>query len=315
LIFKPVTMNPYLTKEKRKKMDTKNFILMLTDAVQMLLGNGCSVSTKDVIKDNGLTLTGIIIHKKGRNICPTTYINQFYDLYEAGVPVDAIAEKIIRLDKEYDIPCPYDVSAIDDYKKIKDRVIFQLVNTGRNAALLETIPSVKFLDFSIILKIYFDDFPAGDAIATITHKMLDSWKVSADTVYTDALANTPVLQECSLKGMSETLVELLGIDDGITESAEPDGMYVLTNIQRLHGCGCILYPHVLEDFAEKIGMGFYILPSSRHEVILTSEYGKDPHSLTQIVRDINRTQVAQEDFLSDNVYHFSKETREITIIQ
>lgn len=293
-------------------MDTKNFILEITDAVQRLLGSDYSVSTNDVVKNNGLVLTGLIIHRKGEDVCPTIYINQFFDSYKAGVPVNAIAGEIIGQYRENDVPLPFDVSAAADYAKAKDKIIFQLVNTERNAALLETIPSVKFLDFSIIFKIYFGSSPLGNAASTITNRMLDLWDVSADTVYQDALANTPVLQECSLKSMAETLRDL---GYGLPENAEPDALYVLTNRQRSCGCGCILYPHVLEDFAKKTGMGFYILPSSRHEVLLTPDCMKDADALVQMVREVNRTQVEQEDFLSDNVYHYSRETKEITIIQ
>lgn len=297
-------------------MDTKNFILEITEAVQRLLGNDYSVSTSDVTKNNSLVLTGLIIKKVGQDICPTIYINQLFDSYAAGVPVDVIAEEIIRQYREHDVSLPFDSSTITDYEKSKDKIIFQLVNTECNAALLETIPSVSFLDFSIIFKIYYGDFPLGSATSTITNRMLDLWKVNTETVYKIALENTPVLQEYSLKDMTETLVEH-GVnidDDEMARITESDMLYILSNKQHSCGCGCILYPHVLEDFAEKIGMGFYILPSSRHEVLLAPEQGKNTDVLEWTVRTVN-TQIEQEDFLSDNVYHYSKETKEITIIQ
>lgn len=302
-------------------MDTKNLTLEITDAVQRLLGNDYSVSTSDVTKNNGLVLTGLIIKREGENICPTLYINQFLDSYEEDVPVDVdvIAEKIVSFYREHDVPyTSFDVSSISDYTKAKHRIIFQLVNTERNADLLKTIPSVKFLDFSIIFKIYFGDFQMGSASTTITNRMLDLWNVSADTVYKEAQINTPILQEYSLKGMTETLVEQgvinVGMKNILTESKEPDEMYILTNRQLCCGCGCILYPQVLENFAEMIGMDFYILPSSRHEVLLIPERGKDPHYLIKMVREVNRTQVEQEDFLSDNAYYYSRETKEISIV-
>lgn len=302
-------------------MDTKNFMLEIIDAVQRLLGSDYSVSPSDVTKNNSLVLKGLIIKREGQNICPTIYLNQFLDSYEADVSVDVnvIAEKIVRFYRENGIPdASFDVSSITDYAKARNRIIFQLVNTERNADLLKTIPSVGFLDFSIIFKIYYEDFQMGSASVTITNRMLDLWNVSADTVYKDAQANTPVLQEYSLKGMVETLVEhgmSMKTDNILAENKKSNDMYILTNRQLFCGCGCILYPHILEDFAEKIGMNLYILPSSRHEVLLVPETGNDPHYLVQTVREVNRTQVEQEDFLSDNVYYYSRETKEISIIQ
>ena len=299
-------------------MNTKNLTLEIANAVERLLGNDYRVSTNDVTKNNGLVLTGLIIRRKDKNICPTIYINQFFDSYESGVSVDAIAREIIRQYREHDTSILFDSSEITDYERVKDKIIFQLVNTERNAALLETIPSVEFLDFSIIFKIYFGNSQLGNATATITNKILNLWNVGTDTIYKDAQKNTPILQEYSLRSMTETLKELglnIGSDDEMAQIAESDIMYILSNRQCFCGCGCIMYPHVLENFAKKIGMGFYILPSSRHEVLLTPESDKDPHSLIQMVREVNRTQVEQEDFLSDNVYYYSKETKEITIIQ
>lgn len=42
---------------------------------------------------------------------------------------------------------------------------------------------------------------------------------------------------------------------------------------------------------------------------------KDADMLRQMVKEINATNVSQEDFLSDNIYYYSKETKKITMIQ
>lgn len=295
-------------------MDTNNFILEITKAVQQLLGHDYNVFHENVTKNNSLSLTGLVIQHKGSNISPTIYIDEFLDSYEEGISIDLIAEQIIKIYKEHKVSTAFDASEISDYEKAKNRIIFQLINTERNADLLKTIPSVGFLDFSIIFKIYFGSSPMGCITTTITNALLDLWNVSADAVYEVALRNTPVLQEYSLKDMQTVIMDITGINVN-KKDEKPDAMYVLTNKQSCCGCGCILYPHVLEDFAEQMGSDFYILPSSKHEVILLLAGMEDPHSLIQIVREVNRTQVEQEDFLSDNVYRYSRETKEITIIQ
>ena len=84
-------------------------------------------------------------------------------------------------------------------------------------------------------------------------------------------------------------------------------MYVLTNKQKLYGAACMLYPGVLKGFAEKIGRDFYILPSSVHEVILVpADSNTDQEALCEIVTEINRTQVAEEEILADSVYFYNK---------
>ena len=57
----------------------------------------------------------------------------------------------------------------------------------------------------------------------------------------------------------------------------------------------------------------YIMPSSIHELICIPAAGVNPGDLRTIVREINSTQVAVEDVLSNNVYLYRKETGVISI--
>ena len=89
--------------------------------------------------------------------------------------------------------------------------------------------------------------------------------------------------------------------DVYEDSAFP--MYVATNVSKLNGACILLYDGVLEKFAEKIGGDFYILPSSVHEVLFVPANGDmDARYLIQMVREVNATQVAPDEVLSDNVY-------------
>ena len=66
---------------------------------------------------------------------------------------------------------------------------------------------------------------------------------------------------------------------------------------------------MLKDFSEKIGEDIYVLPSSVHEVILVpAGAGADKESLREIVTDINRTQVAEDEVLADSVYYYSRKS-------
>ena len=60
---------------------------------------------------------------------------------------------------------------------------------------------------------------------------------------------------------------------------------------------------------------FYILPSSIHELIVIPDNGTSPDRLCEMVYCINRTQLPQEDILSDAVYHYSEVTGELQMIE
>ena len=62
-----------------------------------------------------------------------------------------------------------------------------------------------------------------------------------------------------------------------------------------------------DAFAEKLEQDFYVLPSSVHETILVpAGKGTDKDTLREIVTDINRTQVAEDEVLADSVYYYSR---------
>lgn len=297
-------------------MDTNNFILEITDAVRQLLGSSYNVFSKKETRNNSVLLTALIIKCKEHDVSlsPMVYLEDFFHWYKAGIPIDLIAKEIIKIYREHEFPVQINLSPLADYEKTKSRIVFQLVNTERNAPLFKTIPHMEFLDFSIIFRIFLGRSPIGSSSITITNEILNLWNVDAATVYDAALANTPVLQEYSLKSIDAVATEVIlgvSIDE---DDVKPDEIYVLTNKQHTCGAGCILYPHVLEDFAEQTGSGFYILPSSVNDVVLVPEDIGDSDFLRQSVKEVN-TRIAQEDFLSDNVYYYSRETNEITIIQ
>lgn len=294
-------------------MDTKNLTLEIVEAVKDILGDGYIVITNKVTKNNGVVLTGLAIGKNGQNIMPTIYIDEFFDWYESGFPVRLIANKIVRLYKQANAETLFDTSQITNFNFVKDRLIFQIVNTERNSALLETIPSVKFHDLSIVFRICFESSYFGTATAIVTNKMMDIWSVDTETIYQMAMKNTPAIQESVLCSMEEVLKEL--IHGAVEIPYCGSGLFVLTNKWKNCGCGCILYPYLLEDFSARMGKDIFILPSSRHEVLLLPDDGADGRELKEIVMEVNKTKVSCEDFLSDNVYHYSRETKQITIMQ
>ena len=51
---------------------------------------------------------------------------------------------------------------------------------------------------------------------------------------------------------------------------------------------------------------FYILPSSVHEMILIPLFTDDMESLSQMVKEVNATQLKPEDVLSDHAYVYRR---------
>lgn len=126
----------------------------------------------------------------------------------------------------------------------------------------------------------------------ITHSLCITHEITTDELM-NALDNTPI--EYSLNTLDEML--------GFPNSGLP--IYVLTNKDVKYGAGNIIIPKVRRNILNCFhGNDFYVLPSSIHEVILlpSDRITMSEEDLINMVRSINRSQVAVPDRLSDHVY-------------
>jgi hypothetical protein len=133
---------------------------------------------------------------------------------------------------------------------------------------------------------------------------LNFWGVNADTLYDQAILNTPKLLPHRMEDMSKIMVEILGE----RKEEEPDiPMFVLTNRYHTHGASVLLYDQLLKHLADSLGKDLVILPSSVHEVLLVPvDIGVDLAYYDNMVREVNETQLADDEVLSNHAYYFSR---------
>ena len=66
----------------------------------------------------------------------------------------------------------------------------------------------------------------------------------------------------------------------------------------------------MDQAAERVGGDFFILPGSIHEVLIIHDNGKmDLKDLENMVKEVNATQVAPADKLTDSVYHYDSQAK------
>ena len=129
-----------------------------------------------------------------------------------------------------------------------------------------------------------------------------------------AKENTPRIFPARITPMLEMLGEEADLlQNPLSEEDVP--LMVLTNAGRLHGAACMLYPGMLEGIGEKKQDGFYIIPSSIHEVLILDKTGMgSPEEMKGMIREVNAQHVAAEEILSDNLYYFDVQSGTIKII-
>ena len=301
------------------------FAQVIKEAVEASLGDGYEVSINDVLKNNDTHLTGLTIRANESNISPTIYLEGSFERYQAGeAAIPVIVLEIIAVYESHKVAMPFDASIVTDFSACKDKVCYKLVNADRNRELLADAPHIIVCDdLAVLFYILVSNDGEGTATITVRNNMSDLWGVSADELFKIALVNTQRLFRGTVKSMASVMMELLAdrldeegcrefYDMAVSENDVP--VYVCTNTSKINGAGVILYENLLKDFAQKVGADFYILPSSVHETLLIPVSDQfDVETLRAMVCEVNMTQVAPEEQLSDQVYLYSRECDEIRI--
>lgn len=268
-----------------------------------------------VLKNNNTKLTGINIMSNETNICPVIYLDDYYLELTKGMSLDEALKDIVAIYEKYKVEKPIDISDFLDYEKVKERIIYRLINYEKNLDLLKDIPYIRFLDLAIVFYYVFPLEVDGAATALIHNSHSVKWKKSAQDLFAVAEYNTPKILECEYKSMEEVLERILKTE--ICEVSNPLEMYVLSNASGILGASAMIYKDVLKNISRKMQSDLYILPSSIHEVIIISANlieGMEELELLNMVEEVNSTQLSYNEILSDNLYYFSREDNTIFLV-
>lgn len=279
----------------------------LFDANQEMANNH-QVEVKEVIKNNGLILTGITVKEDGSNIAPTIYLNDAFKHYEEGEDIKDVLTELLNTYEAHRVPGALNVEFLTDFNQAKERVAMKVINYEKNQKLLTGSPHIKFGDLAAIFQIQVDASEFGNAVITVKNEFMDMWNTDVETLMNLSRENMEEHQPMRIRSMLEVLTEMMG--DIPDEMVEESPMYVLTNEAKINGAAAMIFTDKLQEFAEKKNSNFFILPSSIHEVILVMDNGNmDVESLINMVREVNDTQVSADEVLSYNIYYYDRFTK------
>ena len=264
---------------------------------------GYDIQVQEVPKLQGESYTGMAIHPSGGDIALTMDLEVLFDRFRndlyLGNPMKAIEREI----KEAVAQMPqFDTEALTNYERMKEKLTLQLVPSAKNKDLLADIPHRNIEDMALAYRFDIGHNKRTSYSILVTNKMLDAYGISAAQLHDDALEAASHSCPATLRNMNEVIHNMAGQTD-------PSPMWVASIENGQNGACVIQYPHFLDDAAETLGGSFYVLPSSIHEVLLLADDTSPSLSeLESMVRTINQAEVAPEERLSDNVFHYDCES-------
>ena len=278
-------------------------------------GAEVKVSVQEINKLNK-NYDAITVTPNESNIGVNIEMNKFFEAYEKGISYEGVVDKAVETVTNGLKQSPnVDLDALTNYEQMKDKLVMEVVSIEANKELLETIPHENIEDMAVVYRFALGSNDEGRASILITNQLMDSMGVSAEQIRVDAMENAPLINPVEIKGMSEVLIEMMGVEQAemlgmVPIDPKDEQMYVATVPDKIHGAGVLAYQNFMDQAAERAGGDFYILPSSIHEILIVPDNGAmNLKDLENMVKEVNATQVSPEDKLTDSVYHYDSKAK------
>lgn len=277
----------------------------------------------ETMKNNNVARVGITFHEQGDKVGPVIYMEPYREAATDGRPMSEIMREIAGIASR-SMDKTERIGSLDygDYESVKEYLSVTLINGRDNRQMLSRMPHRQMEDLALILEL---KFPMEEGVGSIkvSHELAELWAVDTDTLFAQAQENSLKAEPPSLHRMEDTMLSLaFGRDaaENLLENPAPEEvpsqLYVLSNMSKNKGAAVLSYPGVLEKADQLFPQGFYILPSSIHEMLIVPKSPEiNPKELGEMVRAVNRAEVAKEEQLSDRVYEYDREAGTIRQVQ
>ena len=285
-----------------------NFECFSEEIAAYIREKGYEVKIDTVNKNNGHSLTGVIMSKKGQSVRPIIYLESYYDQFQNGENMEDLVESIVRTYKStfFDLDMEY----FKEYERVEKSIYIRLINFERNEDLLEKVPHKRWHDLAAVL---YSSLEVEGQKASIllydTH--LKQWGKTFDEIFQTAKSN----MKRDVPVILQNLVEILPQQVGSMMPREAPLMYVLSIQGFYYGAAAILYSEEVKDLADKLQCDLLILPSSIHELlILKDDHAREYEEYRMMVQKVNKTDIVPDELLSYSLYRYNREKAEVEMV-
>ncbi len=302
------------------KMDFEEFCSEVFESIRGYLPENyrdASVDIQKVTKGNDQILTGIVIRDDDSEIVPVIYLEGFYEEYKLCGEMKRVLQDIVELRLKSEAPS-CDISWINDFDQVKDKINCRLINTAMNAEYLSNKPHTLIADLAVVYDVDYSDPKLGQGKVVITTDLMKKrYGVTTEELHEAAMLNLSNSQ-IVFRSMWDYLMERdpgwMKVDNEafmLSQADEDLQMYCLTNKEWSYGATAILDSKTMNMISLKMGGNFFILPASVHECFILPFRNAKLGELEDMVRQVNKEVVLPEEQLSDHVYLYDADAKKI----
>ncbi len=274
-----------------------------------------------VNKTNG-TKDGLNVYQPDSNVAPTLYVDDLYEQFKETEDFEGVlksaAEKYVNAMEN--VPqMPKDILTDSS----KDKIYMTIINTEANRQMLEKVPHREVNDTSVIYRLMISSDERGIGSTVITDDLAKNLELSEEELFKIAAENTPKMFPPVVKPMSQVIFGILTEDGGMPKDVaeqvvdgmkgENEMMWIITNNKGVSGAVNMIFEKNLFELSKGLNDDLYILPSSIHEVIAVPSSLGDPVELAEMVQQVNMDVVDVSERLSNQVYHYDRDSRKLSM--
>ena len=285
----------------------KRFISEIKKELEVFLPD-YKIEEVDIVKSNDRHNAGFTFLASDLKAAPTLYVDEAYERHLAGEDIKKLALELVNavissmhiaeiLDQQSD--CTFNTS----FDNIKDKLELRLLDEDKNRDYLADKVYREVGNGMVLLLAIQGKGSDSEFSAVITNALAEQEGYDIDALFKAAEGNTtPVLRE-----MTAMLFDPNGKSNLLDEEAveADEGMFVLSTRTSFMGAAAFFVTGLAEKLKSLFKGGYYVLPSSVHEmIILPEEVAPNVWELKRMVREANRSVVEEADILSDKVFHY-----------
>ncbi len=303
-------------------MNREEFAMEVNDRIKPYLSeeirNAGELKVHKQLKVNDMMLYGIRVDRAAMLPSPVIYLEEFYESYQKGQPMELVLSEIAdTFDEAWKKnPVIGEFSLTPD--EVEKRVVCRIVSIKMNQNLLRDMKHTPIGNgYALTYHIEITD----EASIPLTRELARMEGLDMRLIHEAAVENTKNKYPAVLQDMRSKLFmqafdfennNLLNTNEVISDSE----IYVLSNQDGRFGATTMFYPGIKDKIGELLGMGYYAIPSSRHEFLIVPKSNEmSATELQNMLRTVNKEAVAPEDVLSDKVLEYSKENRTLKIAE
>ena len=257
-----------------------------------------------------------------KEVCAIVYLDEVYKAFKSGyASIREIAEKVIAMwEEEAKKRLNFNFEWSAEY--IKQNVCYRLMNFAYNKKLLEEVPFTRFLDLAMVYYVLVELEEDSIGSMVISREHLVGLGISKEELHEAAMLNTGRIlggEVIDMYDYAYVLIERLGMPKTALESwklQERGKMYVGSNNRTLYGAAILAYPNFIQNISKKLNdSDLVIIGSSVHELIILPVAEEIClQDIKKLVVEVNRSCLNWTEVLSDAVYYYDSENKEIRVV-